>query len=61
LDTLVTLAATSDNPVLKPVAKRLKERGKPRKLIIIALARRLVTIANAIIKTRTPWQLQPGE
>ena len=53
------LAAACHNPVLKPVAKRLKERGKPHKLIIIAIARRLVTIANAIIKTGSPWQLQP--
>jgi transposase len=55
------LAAACHNPVLKPVAKRLKERGKPHKLVIIAIARRLVTIANAINKTATPWQLQPGE
>ncbi len=52
------LAAAYHNPVLKPVAKRLKERGKPHKLVIIAIARRLVTIANAIIKTGTPWQHQ---
>lgn len=55
------LAAACHNPVLKPVAKRLKERGKPHKLVIIAIARRLVTIANAIIKTGTPWQVQPSE
>jgi hypothetical protein len=34
---------------------------KPHKLVIIAMARRLVTIANSIIKTGSPWQLQPGE
>lgn len=55
------LAAACHNPVLKPVAKRLKERGKPHKLVIIAIARRLVTIANAIIKTGIPWQIQPAE
>lgn len=55
------LAAACHNPVLKPVAKRLKERGKPHKLVIIAIARRLITIANAIIKTGIPWQIQPGE
>lgn len=54
------LAAAYHNPVLKPVAKRLKERGKPHKLVIIAIARRLVTIANAIIKTGIPWQPQPA-
>ena len=55
------LAAAYHNPVLKPVAKRLKERGKPHKLVVIAIARRLVIIANAIIKTGVPWQIQPGE
>jgi transposase len=55
------LAAACHNPILGPVAKRLKERGKPHKLVIIAIARRLVTIANAIIKTGTPWQVQPCE
>lgn len=50
------LAAACHNPVLKPFAKRMKERGKPHKLIIIAVARRLVTIANAVLKTATTWR-----
>ena len=55
------LAAARHNPVLKPVAKRLKERGKPHKLVTIAIARRLITIANAIIKSGDPWRLQLSE
>lgn len=54
------LAAACHNPVLKPVAQALKIRGKPHKLVIVAIARRLVTIANAILKTGVPWQTQPG-
>jgi transposase len=50
------LAAAYHNPILKSVAKRLKERGKPHKLVIVAIARRLVTIANAILKSGTPWR-----
>lgn len=34
-------------------------RSKPHKLVIIAIARRLV--ANAIRKTGIPWQTQPGQ
>ncbi|WP_217645881.1 IS110 family transposase [Paracoccus homiensis] len=49
------LAAASHNPVLKPVAQALKIHGKPHKLVIVAIARRLVTIANAILKTGIPW------
>ena len=51
------LAAACHNPVLKPVARRLKERGKPHKLAIIAIARRLITIENAVVKSDTSWQL----
>ena len=52
----------------QPIVKRLHTKlfngkaecgMKPHKLVIIAIARRLVTIANAIIKTGIPWQHQP--
>jgi transposase len=52
------LAASCHNPILKAVAKRLKEKGKPHKLVIIAIARRLITIANAVLKSSSPWQDQ---
>jgi hypothetical protein len=35
------------------VAKRLREKGKPNKLVIIA-------IANAVLRNGTPWHHQPG-
>lgn len=50
------LAAACHNPVLKALAKRLKGRGKPHKVVIIAITRRLVTIANAILKTGQTWR-----
>lgn len=43
------LAAACHNPDLKPVAKRLKEKSKPHKLVISAISRRLITIANAVL------------
>lgn len=52
------LAAASYNPVLKPVARRLKEGGKPHKVVIIAIARRLITITNAILKIGETWSHQ---
>ena len=54
------LAAACHNPILKAAAKRLKEKGKLHKLVIVAIARRLITIANAVLKTGVPWQLQPA-
>lgn len=53
------LAAACHNSVPKPLAKRLTGRGKPRKVVIIAIARRLVTIANAILQTDETWRPQP--
>ncbi|WP_242005351.1 hypothetical protein [Acetobacter thailandicus] len=44
------MAAACHNPVLKAVARRMKERGKPHKLVI-------VTIANAILKAGVPWRI----
>jgi transposase len=49
------VAAACHNPVLKPVAQRHAMRGKPHKPVIVAIARRLVTIANANLKTGIPW------
>jgi len=46
------LVASCHNPVLKAFADRLRERGKPHKVVIIAVARKLVTIANALCKSR---------
>jgi transposase len=54
------LAASCHNPLLKGVAKRLKERGKPHKLVSIGMARRLIIIANTVLKSGTPWQCQTG-
>jgi transposase len=56
---LVDPVTLGHSPILKPVAQRLKARGKPHKLVIVAIARRLVIIANAILKTGTTWRTNP--
>lgn len=40
------------NQVLKHLADRLHTAGKPRKVVVIAVARKLATIVNAICKSR---------
>ena len=55
---LAAFAAACCNPVLKPVAKGLKVRRKPHKLLIVGIARGVIPIANAILKTRPLWQCQ---
>jgi transposase len=52
------LVAAHHNPSLKTVAGRPKSHGKPHNLILSAVARRLITIANAILKSGLPWQPQ---
>ena len=43
------------NPSLKFFADRLRKAGKPHKVIITAVARKLVTIANTLCKSRQKW------
>ena len=43
------------NPVLRAFRQRLIDAGKPRMVATIALARKLLTILNAILRDRSPW------
>lgn len=49
------LVAAHHNSSLRPFADRLRKAGKPHKVIITAVARKLVTIANALCKNRQKW------
>lgn len=42
------MIASRQKPVFKAFAKRLKEKRKPHKLVLGAVARKLLTIANAL-------------
>ena len=44
------------NPVLRSFYERLRAAGKPPKLAFIALARKLLTIRNAMVRDRAPWR-----
>ena len=50
-----TLVATRYNPVIRNLYLRLQAAGKPKKLALIACARKLLTILNSIIKTDSAW------
>ncbi|WP_157895899.1 MULTISPECIES: hypothetical protein [Salipiger] len=47
----MALVAAHHNPSLKSFTDRIRKAGKPHKFII-AVARKLVTIANALCKSR---------
>jgi transposase len=54
---IAAMVACRDNPVLKPFYERLVAAGKPKVLAIIAVARKLITILNAILRDKKPWQI----
>jgi len=49
------LVATRHNPVLKTFYKRLVENGKPKKVAIVAVMRKLLIIANQMTKEQREW------
>lgn len=53
---MATLSAVRWNPVIKQYFVSLVERGRPKKVALVACMRRLLGILNAIIRTKTSWQ-----
>jgi len=53
---LAALVATRHNPPLKDFYKNLLHLGKPKMVALIAVARKLLTILNAILRDNRPWQ-----
>lgn len=56
---MATLTATRHNALLRAFYRRLRDAGKPAKVALVAVMRKLLTIANAMIKHQTQWQDQP--
>jgi transposase len=50
------MVAKRHNPVLKAFFDRLVAAGKPKLLALIAVARKLLTILNAVLRDNRPWQ-----
>jgi transposase len=51
------MVAKRHNPVLKAFFDRLVAAGKPKLVALIAVARKLLTILNAILRDNRPWQI----
>jgi len=58
---MATVAAVRFNPQLQSVYARLLAAGKAKKVALIACARKLLTILNAMMRTKTPWRLDAVE
>ena len=56
--TLLYMAATTairSNPVIRAFYERLKSRGKPHKVAMVACMRKMLIILNAMVRQSTPW------
>ncbi len=50
------MVAMKHNPALKAFFDRLVAAGKPKMVALIAVARKLLTILNAVLRDNRPWQ-----
>jgi transposase len=57
---LAALSAKRCDPGLKSFADRLLTRGKPAKLVIVAVMRKLIEAANHILERGKPWEKPPA-
>jgi transposase len=55
---MAAVSAMRFNPELRAFYTRLRTAGKPAKVAIVAVARKLLVIANAMIRDMTPWGLR---
>jgi transposase len=54
---MASLSAARHNPALRDFHQRLIAAGKPKMVAIVAVARKLLTTLNAILRDQKPWQL----
>jgi len=54
------MVAARYNPQLKRFRDKLVAAGKPKLIALVAVARKLITSLNAILRDRRPWQLIPA-
>jgi transposase len=50
---MAALSAARSNPRIKAFARDLKARGKPAKVVLVAVARKLLGIINAVVRDQT--------
>lgn len=52
---MATVASLIHNPYVKKFYHKLKVKGKPSKVALVACRRKLLTILNSVIKRQAPW------
>ena len=56
---MAALTAMRANSPFAQTVDRLRERGKPGRLVAIAMARKLLVIANAVLRDEQPFKRRP--
>ena len=56
---MAVLIGARCNPVLAAMKQRLVDKGKPGKVILVALINKLMTLLNAIVRDRSEWRYAP--
>lgn len=57
---MATISATRYNPIIKSFYEHLLKVGKLKKVAIVACMRKLLTILNAMLRDKKPWQPSPA-
>jgi transposase len=52
---MAAISSVKHNPVTKDFYQRLRANGKPAKVALTAVMRKMLTIANSVVKRQTPW------
>ena len=53
---MATISAIRANPRIKPFYQRLRAAGKPVKVALVGCMHKLLTILNALVRTRSRWR-----
>ena len=53
---MAALVGARFNPALAAMKARLAQAGKPPKVVLVALMRKLITILNAMLRDNAPWR-----
>jgi transposase len=56
--TTAAITAARANPPLRAFYQRLRAAGKCAKVALTAVARKLLVIANAVLRSQRPWNPQ---
>lgn len=57
---MAAISAGLHNPTLKAFRRRLRDRGKPPKVVIVAIMRKLIATLNSMIRNGTDWKNNPA-